>query len=42
MPERQSLEKHNAELSGFPDRRSFVIGQQRGWCRAVRNACLSP
>ena len=38
MPEQESLIERNAELAVFPDRRPFIPGEERGWCRAIKDA----
>jgi hypothetical protein len=38
MREQERLVERNAELAVFPDRCPLIPGEERGWCRAVKNA----
>src|SRR5271156_4114540 len=38
MPEQEGLVERNAELAVFPDSCPLIPGEERGWCRAVKNA----
>src|ERR1700710_2684146 len=38
MSEQKNLVERNAELAVFPDRRSLVPGEKRGWRRAIKDA----